>query len=99
MPDDGPTLGELVRQLQSITTQLTDITTQLRTDFVRKDTYAEIKKAQDKEFRELNKDVQAMWDARRQDQSWKRQASMGVAIAVIGWLITIALFVITLATR
>jgi hypothetical protein len=39
MPDE-PTLGEVVRQLAAITSQLDKITQRLDTDYIRKDVYA-----------------------------------------------------------
>lgn len=99
MASEPPTLGELVRQLETVARQLQDITLQLRTDFVRKETYELTERSRDREFRELRGDIEELKTARAGDQSWRRQMSLTLAIAVIGWLLTIALAVATLMAR
>ena len=98
MPDE-PTLGELVRRLADITTQLSAISTQLRTDFVRKETFDEIRKADRAAFEAIRGDIRDLETDRADDQKWRRTASVTVAVAAVGWLLTIIGLVLAVALR
>ncbi|MFE6645653.1 hypothetical protein ACFVJS_03760 [Nocardioides sp. NPDC057772] len=96
---DAPTLGELVRRLADITTQLTDITIQLRNDFVRKETYDAHREVTRVELDEIKGDIVDLKRKNETDQSWRRSTSVAVAIAVIGWVLTIALAIAALVWK
>lgn len=91
---DEPTLGELVRRLADITTQLSGISQQLRTDFVRKETYDAHREADRAALAEVRADVAEMKTGRGDDQKWRRSMSLTIAVAGIGWLLTIVLAVL-----
>lgn len=91
MPDE-PTLGEVVRRLADITTQLAAISHQLRTDFVRKEVY-EVQMAG------VRKDVSDIETARSDDQKWRRTAGLAVAVGAVGWLLTIIGLVVAVAMK
>lgn len=90
MPDE-PTLGEVVRRLSDITTQLSAITNQLRTDFVRADVYEAHQSATKDDIKDVRDAVVRIEAKREEDQKWRRTASLTVALAFVGWLVTIAL--------
>lgn len=98
MPDE-PTLGELVRRLADITTQLSGISQQLRTDFVRKETYDAHREASRAELAEARSDIAEMKQARSEDTKWRRTASLSIALGSIGWLVTIVIAVVTIVLK
>ena len=92
---DAPTLGEAIRRLADITVQLTDITTQLRTDFVRKETYNAHRDATKAAFDNINDDITEL----KKDQAWRRSTSVAVAIAGIGWFLTIVGLIVAVVMK
>lgn len=93
MPDE-PTLGELVRRLAEIASQLSDITNQLRTDFVRKETYDAHRDATKAALDNVRGDITELKTDRSDDAKWRRTASLTLAVAATGWLVTIVIALI-----
>lgn len=98
MPDE-PTLGELIRRLADITAQLAGISNQLRTDFVRKETFDEIRRGDRAVIASIREDITDMKTERSDDQKWRRTASITVAVAAVGWLLTIIGLILAVALR
>ena len=98
MPDE-PTLGELIRRLADITAQLAGISNQLRTDFVRKETFDEIRRGDRAVIASIREDIADMKTERSDDQKWRRTASITVAVAAVGWLLTIIGLILAVALR
>ncbi|HEY9408296.1 MAG TPA: hypothetical protein VIP77_01835 [Jiangellaceae bacterium] len=92
---DAPTLGEAIRRLADITVQLTDITQQLRTDFVRKETYEARSAATRVELDNIAGDITEL----KKDQAWRRSTSVAVAIAGIGWFLTIVGLIVAVVMK
>lgn len=98
MPDE-PTLGELIRRLADITAQLGGISNQLRTDFVRKETYEAHRDLTHAHLKEARDDITELKNQRATDQNWRRSMSLTTAIAGVGWLLTIVGLVLAVALR
>ena len=96
MPDE-PTLGEVVRRLTDITAQLSAITTQLRTDFVRADVYMAHRDATKEDIQDVRDAVTDINKKREDDQKWRRTALLTGALAAGGWLLTIIGLVVAAA--
>lgn len=125
---DEPTMGEVIRRLDAIALQLTEVVRELKEDrahnartYVPREVYmaqrladqavvadlqgdhvagksdlrAEIAKGDDALDRRLS-DIE---DSRKSDLTFRRQVLLGFAIAAVGWLLTIAVFIGTYLTR
>lgn len=103
---DEPTLGEVVRRLDDVTRQLVGIVdrlerrdTYIEENFVRTIVYVEARKADQAMVANLAQDIGGLQKERDTDQNFRRQVLLGFAVGGVGWLLTIALFVITFVTR
>ncbi|HKY59218.1 MAG TPA: hypothetical protein VJL80_14370 [Aeromicrobium sp.] len=97
MPDE-PTIGEVVRRLASIAGDFAGIrdemrTTrdEMRTDFVRKETYNAHRDASKAEIDNVRDDVTDLKTDRSNDAKWRRTVSLTLAVAAVGWLVTIVI--------
>lgn len=105
-----PTLNEVVRRFEEATKRLSgemqELTRELREErrinevtYLRKDVYEANRATTDRDIADLRTDVNDLTEARKVDQTWKRQQSLTLGVAVVGWLLTIALFLFTLVAR
>lgn len=88
MPDE-PTLGEQVRRLDAVTSRLDRTIDRMDSEFVRKETYVAQQDAIKAEVAEARKDISEIKAERSDNQKWRRTASLTLAVAVVGWLVTI----------
>ena len=109
-PLSEPTLNEVVRRFEEATQRLSgemaDLTRELREErrvteatYLRKDVYEAHRAANERELSDLRDGVDELTEQRKVDQTWKRQQSLTLGVAVGGWLLTIALFLFTLVAR
>ncbi|HEY9351999.1 MAG TPA: hypothetical protein VIP28_02055 [Nocardioides sp.] len=96
---DAPTLGEAIRRLADITVQLTDITQQLRTDFVRKETHNIQLDLLRVEIKDVRDDVDGFKKKNDTDQAWRRTVSLALAGTFIAALVSIVTTVISMIAR
>lgn len=88
MPNE-PTLGEQVRRLDAVTSRLDRTVDRMDSEFVRKETYAAERHADKAEVAEARKDIDEIKNERSDNQKWRRTASLTLAVAAVGWLVTI----------
>jgi hypothetical protein len=98
-----PTLGEVVRRLDGVAQQITNLVNKMDADrrrdadtYVNRGEYAEYQKRVESQIDDHSKDIDAINEARKDDARWRRTASLTLAVAAAGWVVTIALFVATL---
>jgi len=96
-PEPRPSDAFLMR-LDTIAARLEETVARLA-EFVRKDVYDADQRGLGREIREIRNDIEELQRARRDDQSWRRSTSVTIAIAGIGWLLTIVIAVATLVVR
>lgn len=96
---DAPTLGEAIRRLADITFQLTDITQQLRTDYVRKETYDAHRAADKAALDNALGRVEKVEKKNETDQAWRRTLSLALAGTFIAALVSIVTTVISIVAR
>jgi len=96
---DAPTLGEAIRRLADVTSQLTDITHQLRTDFVRKETHDVQLALIRSEVEDVETAVGKVEKKLEVDQAWRRTASLALAGTFIAALVSIVTTVISMIAR
>jgi len=98
-----PTIGEVVRRVDGLVQQVSNLVNKLDADrrradeaYVNRGEYLEYKlrvedrlTAQATGLTDINKD-------RDEDARWRRTAFFTAAVAAAGWLVTIALFIATL---
>ena len=98
MPDE-PTVGELVRRFAEIASRLDRITDRLESEFVRKETYGAHRDATKAEVAEARKDIEEIKSQRSDDAKWRRTAAITLAVAAVGWLLTIIGLILAVALR
>jgi len=98
-----PTLGEVVRRLDGVAQQITNLVEKIDVDrrrdaetYVNKDSYREYQRLVEATFKAHAGDIEDLNESRKEDARWRRTASLTLAVAAAGWLVTIALFVATL---
>jgi len=98
-----PTLGEVVRRLDGVAQQITNLVEKIDMDrrrdaetYVNKDSYREYQRLVEATFKAHAGDIEDLNEGRKEDARWRRTASLTLAVAAAGWLVTIALFVATL---
>lgn len=79
-PADGVTLGEVVRRLEEVSRQLTELVANLNTTYVRKDVYEVQQKVDEETMKELRVDLDAIVEQQRQN---RRLALSGVALPIL----------------
>lgn len=87
MPNE-PTLGEVWRRQDRTEADLSAVKAQ-QANFVTQREY-------DREMRDVKDDVTDLQEAREDDKSWRRSAGLAIALAAIGWVLTIGLAVLAL---
>ncbi|MGH3478403.1 MAG: hypothetical protein ACRDQD_16385 [Nocardioidaceae bacterium] len=100
MPDE-PTVGEVVRRLANIAgdfagirDEMRTIRDEMRTDFVRKETYNAHRDANKAAIDTVRDDVAGLKKERDDNAKWRRTASLTLAVAAVGWLVTIVVALI-----
>jgi len=101
-----PTLAEVVRRLDDVVSRLADMARRFESDrvsaaqtFVVRIAYDADQRRIDDKFSAHARDIADIEQARKDDQGWRRQSSMTLAIAVVGWLVTVALAMTAYLTR
>ena len=110
---DEPTIGEVIRRLDSIAAQLTEVVKEIKDDradnaktYVRQDVYVAQQQTAQAVVADVHGDIAALRAdhdreinaikaQRTADSNFRRQVLLGFALGGVGWLLTIALFVIT----
>lgn len=99
---DEPTKGEIVRRLDSIADQLTDLTSRLERDrleaaqtYVRQDVYAVEQRLQDALAAELQTDVAALRRERDEDRNWRRQVVLWLGSLTVTLLLGFATLIVS----
>lgn len=98
MPDE-PTVGELVRRFADIASRLDRITDRLESEFVRKETYDAHRDATKAQITEARKDIADIETARSEDAKWRRTAAITLAVAAVGWLLTIVGLIVAVVQK
>lgn len=100
---DEPTLGEVVRRLDQVATQLTGIVdrlerrdTYIEENFLRESVWTEARKADQAMVANLYQDIGALQKDRETDAGWRRQVLLTIAVLAISSLVSIALAVANL---
>jgi hypothetical protein len=105
-----PTLAEVVRRFEDATKRLSgemaELTREMREErrtneqtYLRKDVYEANRHATIRDIADVRGDVEELKKASESDRGWRRQASLTLAIAAGGWLVSIAVAVFALLTR
>ena len=82
--DDGPTLGEVSRQLAEVAQQLRDLIDRLDLTYVRRDVYDAQREGDLRTLTELRRDADAIVDQQRQN---RRLAVSGIVLPILSGLI------------
>jgi uncharacterized protein YukE len=98
-----PTLAEVARRLDGITGQLSNLLARLDSErdraqqtFVNRETYQSDQRLYDAIHAALRTDITTLENAAEDDKKWRRAASFNLAVMAVGWLLTIALALLTL---
>jgi len=101
-----PTLAEVVRRLDDVVARLVEMAKRLENDrvlaaqtFVVRVAYDSDQRRIDDKFAAQGRDIADIEQARKEDQGWRRQSSLTLAVAAVGWLVTIALAMTAYLTR
>jgi cell division protein FtsX len=101
-----PTLHEVVRRLDDVVARLMDMAKRLENDrvaaaqtFVVRVAYDSDQRRIEDKFATIGRDISDIEQARKDDQGWRRQSSLTLAVAVVGWLVTVALAMTAYLTR
>ena len=101
-----PTLGEVVREMARIASQMSTLAIRLDSDriaaaqtFVNRETYQSDQRLTDALLASIRTDVTELEEARKTEDKWRRQNSFTLAVALSNSLITIALTVFTVVSR
>lgn len=93
-----PTNGEVMRRLDEVARQLTDVANKMREDrlhaestYVRRDVYDSDRKAEAIRGVEAQKDVDELQRHREADAQWRRQVTLALALTALTAIVTIAL--------
>ena len=103
---DEPTLGEVIRRLDAITAQLTEVVREIKDEreknaatFVRQDVYVAQRQADAAVVADLHSEIRGVKEDRKRDVDWKRQQNLALAGLAITTLVSIALAVIGFIVR
>jgi hypothetical protein len=77
---DAVTLGEVVRRLEEVSRQLTELVASLNTTYLRKDVYEVRQKVDEETMKELRVDLDAIVEQQRQN---RRLALSGIVLPVL----------------
>lgn len=98
-----PTLGEVVRRLEDIAKQMAGLLAEIKGErahvertYLPRETYNAEKELLKASVATVAGDVADINEARKDDARWRRTASLTLAVAAAGWLVTIALFIATI---
>jgi multidrug resistance efflux pump len=101
-----PTPGEVWRKIEDVARQLTAIVdrlerrdTYIEENFVRQKVWLEARKADQAATANLQQDIGAIQKQQDADRSWRRQAGLAIALALVSSLLTIVGLVMTLTGR
>jgi hypothetical protein len=113
MPQDEPTLGEVLRRLEEVSRQMIELARELKEDraanaatFVRQDVYIAQRLADQStvadlhgDIRSVKDDIKAVKEDRQKDIEWRRQHNLTLAGITITALVSISLTIVTILTR
>jgi hypothetical protein len=101
-----PTLHEVVRRLDDVAHQITNLVTKIDNDrrrdadtYVNRDVYREYQRLVDATFKSISDDIGDLEKARDTDQAWRRQVALALALSVGSSLVTVAIALISILTR
>ncbi|MGZ4663728.1 MAG: hypothetical protein ACXV5Q_01410 [Frankiaceae bacterium] len=69
MPEDGPTLGEVVRRLEEVARQLAELTSRLDSTYMRRDLADANRTADERVMKDLRTDLDAIVDQQRRNRN------------------------------
>lgn len=102
---DPPHLGEVMRRLDSVVAQLSQIAAEMKQDraeaaktYVRQDLYLAQRQADAAVVADLNGDIQSIKSDRTGDQQQRRQMLMWLGTLTVTTLLTVAGLVISILT-
>lgn len=88
---DEPTLGEVMRRLDSVASTMSDLAVQMREDrqhaastYVRRDVYAAERIADHADVEDVRRDVRALDEERTAMRNFRRQVGLGAALGLLG---------------
>lgn len=103
---DEPTTGEIVRRLDAIAGQLTEVIREIKDDrahnaetYVRQDVYIAQRLADQAVVADVASDVRSIKDDRKAEESKKRAQNLTLALFAITTVVTLALGIANLLTR
>lgn len=96
MPDE-PTLGEDVRRLTDAIGRLERTVDRMDSKFVPRETYDRDRDATKAELDHIRGDIADLEGEQRDSEKWRRSALLTVAVAAVGWLLTIIGLVVAVA--
>lgn len=91
--DHGPTLGEVVRRLEDVTRQLSELGQRLDSTYVRKETYAVQHIADTQVAVDLRRDLDAIVEQQRAN---RRLALSGIVLPVLATIIAALILALVL---
>lgn len=103
---DEPTIGEVIRRLDSIALQLTEVVKEIKDDradnaktFVRQDVYIAQRQADQAVVADLHGDIRTVKADRQKDTESQRQRNLTMAVLAISSVISIALGIAGILAR
>lgn len=106
MPDQPPTLGEVIRRLDTLARSLEELGKDIREDrkdaaatYVRRDLYVAERLADQTVTADLAREITAIQADRRSDAGFRRQVLLGLALAAIGSMTSVMVLVVSLVVR
>ena len=106
MPQDEPTLGEVLRRIDALVDQVTTLASEMKDDrresaktFVRQDVYIAQRLADQAVVSDLHGDLATVKAERQKDLEWRRQINLTLAAITITALVSIAIAIATILTR
>lgn len=101
-----PTMGELMRRVEDLVRQITDVSNKMREDrihaeatFVRRDVYDANRAAEALRDLDAQKDLDELTRHREADAQWRRQIMLAVAVLAITTLVTVAIAISNYISR
>lgn len=106
MPDQPPTIGEVIRRLDALARSIEELGKEIREDrkeaaatYVRRDLYVAERLADQTVTADLAREIGAIREDRKSDAGFRRQVLLGLSLAAIGSMTSVMVLVISLVVR
>lgn len=103
---EPPTTSEMLRVMQSVIDSQKDVVSELKDlrgeigrTYVPRGEWVEARKGDGRRMTTMEQDIEDLQKSREGDQSWRRSASLTIAVAAIGWLLTIIALVFAVTVQ